>query len=142
MRAIVSARLEARSVSVHFIFSSGVKSHLRIQLKRLQFYIMDSENTKSSLTSIGSTSLAKMTSWAFFFSMSVVTVLTPCLTTAARLVFLALSPAVLRSDQVSSKHLVSDLVSTRWTFSSPGALNRQAQSSSRGSPRSRCHETS
>ena len=38
------------------------------------------------LTSMGSTSLAMTTSCAFFFSMRVVTVLTPCLTTAALLV--------------------------------------------------------
>ena len=45
---------------------------------------------------MGSTSLAMTTSWAFFFSMRVVTVLTPCLTTAARLSGLSSLPAALR----------------------------------------------
>ena len=39
-----------------------------------------------SITSIGSTSLAMTTSWAFFFSTRVTTLLTPCLITGARFV--------------------------------------------------------
>ena len=56
---------------------SDVKVHLSVQLKRLQFTsssaVQKVDAFEFMFTSMGSTSLAITTSWAFFFSMRVVT---------------------------------------------------------------------
>ena len=63
------------------------------------------------LTSMGSTSLAMTTSWAFFFSTRVVTVLTPCLTTGALLVGASSFPSALAAALSLSLSFLACLVS-------------------------------
>merc|ERR1719308_139380 len=62
-------------------------------------------------SSMGSTSLAITTSWAFFFSTRVTTVLTPCLATGARLVGASSLPWALAAALCFSLSFLASLVS-------------------------------
>merc|ERR1719285_1657986 len=62
-------------------------------------------------SSMGATSLAMTTSWAFFFSIRVVTVLTPWRTTAARLVGASSLPAALAAARSLSLSFLACFVS-------------------------------
>merc|ERR1712098_36447 len=69
---------------------------------------------KNITSSMGSTSLAMTTSCAFFFSTSVVTVLTPCLTVGALLVGLSSFPSALAADRSRNLSFLACLVSGRY----------------------------
>merc|ERR1719411_2095410 len=68
---------------------------------------------KNKTSSMGSTSLAMTTNWAFFFSTRVVTVLTPWWTTAFFLVGVSSLPAALASARFFKRSFLSCLVSGR-----------------------------
>ena len=67
---------------------------------------------------MGSTSLAITTSWAFFFSTRVVTVLTPCLTTGALLLGASSLPSALAAALSLSLSFLACLVSGLYLSSS------------------------
>ncbi len=72
----------------------------------------------SLITSIGSTSWAMTTSWAFFCSTSVTTVLTPVRTTSGRLVGVSCLPAALSAALLTKRARRSFLVSGRYLSNS------------------------
>merc|ERR1712020_242413 len=69
---------------------------------------------RNKTSSIGSTSLAMTTSFAFFFSTSVVTVFTPCRTTGPRLVGVSSLPSARASARALRRSFLSCFVSGRY----------------------------